>query len=158
MRLIPSTLCKAHRTYVWHACTICTWWPYKSSGAPGFGIRPVFHTYVVKSQKFTFKTSILLPYNLDLLDITSQRKLAHIQRLILLNFHYKSITDIPVGTYPLAICDQSVLPVPKFILFYFYIFPEHNCYMDANDNLACWTALRQSPSLIKFMFSYFPDE
>ena len=127
MGLIPSTLCKAHHTYVWHACTIALDDPTRPSGAPGYGIQPVFRTYVVKSQKVTFKTSIFLPYNLELLDITSQRKLAHIQRLILLNFHFKSVTDIPVGTYPLAICDQSVRPVPKSILFYFYIFPEHNC-------------------------------
>ena len=69
------------RTHILHLMT------YKSSGAPGFGIRPVFRTYVVKSQKCTFKTSIFLPYILDLLDTTLQRKLAHIQRFILLNYH-----------------------------------------------------------------------
>ena len=63
-----------------------------------------------------------LPYILDLLDITSQRKLAHIQRFILLNYHFNSITDIPVGTCPLAICDQSVLPVPKLFYFIFIFF------------------------------------
>ena len=45
MGLIPSTLCKAHCTLILHLMT------YKSSGAPGFGIRPVFRTYVVKILK-----------------------------------------------------------------------------------------------------------
>ena len=61
-------------------------------------------------------------YNFDLLDTTSQRKLAHIQRVILLKFHFNSITDIPVGTCPLAICDQSVLPVPSLFYFIFISF------------------------------------
>ena len=61
---------------------------------------------------------------LELLDITSQRKLAHIQRFILLNYYFNSITDTPVGTFSLTICNQSVLLVSKLILFYFYIFPD----------------------------------
>ena len=39
--LIPSTLCKAHRMYVWHACTNALNDPTRSSGTPGFGIWPV---------------------------------------------------------------------------------------------------------------------
>ena len=132
---------------------------YKSSGAPGFGIRPVFRTYVVNLKNLHLKLLSFYLTFLDLLDITSQRKLAHIQRLILLNFHFKSITDLPVGTFPLAICDQSVLPVPKLFYFIFIFFQNttgmhtgwkntytwfshqdlqlYNSHMDTNDNLAC---------------------
>ena len=109
---------------------------------------------IIKIFKFIFY-SFYLTF-LDLLDITSERKLAHIQRPILLNCHFNSITDIPVGTCPLAICNQSVLLVPKLILFYFIFFqntvvsiqlgkntytwfshqdlPLYNSHMDANDN------------------------
>ena len=50
------------------------------------------------------------------LDNSSYRKLAHIQRLILLNYYLNSFTDSTVGTCSLAICDQSVLLVPKQFL------------------------------------------
>ena len=56
--------------------------------------------------------------NLELLDITSQRKLAHIQRFILLNCHFNSITDIPVITCPLAYAtSQYYRSQNLFILF-----------------------------------------
>ena len=58
------------------------------------------------------------------LDNTSYRKLAHIQRLILLNYYFNSFTDSTVSTCSLAICDQSVLLVPKQFLNLFYIFPD----------------------------------
>ena len=67
--------------------------------------------------------TILLPYILDLVDTTSQRKLAHIQRVILLNYHFNSITDTPV----LWQYATSQYYGPKVILFYFYIFPDHSC-------------------------------
>ena len=65
---------------------------------------------ILKIYNLNFYFSTLL---LDLLGTTSQRKLAHIQRRILLICHFNSITDIPVGTSLLSICDQSVLPVSK---------------------------------------------
>ena len=124
MGLIPSTLCKAHRMYVWNACTIALDDPTRSSGAPGYGIRPVctlmWYNLIFKNKIFsTFYLTIL-----GLLDNTSQRKLAHIQRLILLNYYFNSFTDSTVDTCSLAICDQSVLLVPKQFLIYFYIFPD----------------------------------
>ena len=74
---------------------------------------------ISKIYNLNFYFSILL---LDLLGTTSQRKLAHIRRRILLNCHFNSITDIPVGTCSLAICNQSVLPVPKLFYFIFIFF------------------------------------
>ena len=39
--LIPSTLWKAHHTYIWHTPTNALDDPTRSSGAPGYGIWPV---------------------------------------------------------------------------------------------------------------------
>ena len=49
--LIPSTLCKAHRTYIWHTHINALDDPTRSSGAPGYGIRPV-HTLTWYNQLF----------------------------------------------------------------------------------------------------------
>ena len=95
--------------------------PTRPSGAPGYGIRPVL-TLMWYNHKF--KTIYLSFYLiiLGLLDNTSQRKLAHIQRLILLNYYFNSITDTPVIT----LFSHNMQPVSttglKLILFYFYIF------------------------------------
>ena len=77
--------------------------------------------------KFLIYLLFFLPYILDLLDTTSQRKLAHFQRVILLNYHFNSITDIPVGTRFLGNMRPVSTTGPKVILFIFYIFPEHSC-------------------------------
>ena len=133
-----------------------------------------------KIKQFQNKFSIFYLTNLGLLDNTSQRKLAHIQRLILLNYYFNSITDIPVGTFSLAICDQSVLLVPNlfYLILHFSrtqllacslekylhlvlaprsttIQLKHGCKQQF---LAYWTALWRSPSLLKSMFSHFSDE
>ena len=100
MGLIPST-CAKHTicTYDTHA-QIALDDPTRPSGAPGYGIRPVL-ALMWQNHKI-FKINFLFFYltSLGLLDNTSQRKLAHIQRLILLNYYFNSITDIPVGTFP----------------------------------------------------------
>ena len=115
MGLIPKHLCNAHRTYIWHACTNALNNPTRPSGAPGYGIRPVIAlTWYNQIFKIIFYLIIL-----GLLDNTSHRKLAHIQRLILLNYYFNSFTDNTVGTCPLAICDRSVLLVPKYFFFHF---------------------------------------
>ena len=62
---------------------------------------------------------------LGLLDNTLQRKLAHIQRLILLNYYLISITDITVSTLFLAMCDSSVLLVSNLFYFIFIFFQTH---------------------------------
>ena len=90
----------------------CTWLWYTASFSHLCG--KILKIYILN---FYFATS-----HLDLLGTTSQRKLAHIQRVILLNCHFNSITDIPVGTCLLAICDQSVVPVPKLFYFIFIFF------------------------------------
>ena len=97
-------------TYVWHAHTNALDDPTRPSGAPGYGIRPVLTlTWYNQNFKIIFLSFYLI--FLGLLDNTSQRKLAHIQRLILLNYYFNSIADITVGTFSLAICDRSVLLV-----------------------------------------------
>ena len=49
-----------------------------------------------------FKINLLSFYLIILgqIDNTSERKLAHIQRLILLNYYFNSLTDITVSTFP----------------------------------------------------------
>ena len=128
MGLIPSTLCKAHCTYVQHVCTIALDDPTRSSGAPGYGIQPVC-TLTWYNQSFFLNKifSIFYLTILGQLDNTSYRKLAHIQRLILLNYYFNSFTDSTVGTCSLAICDQSVLLVPKQFLNLFLHFSRHSC-------------------------------
>ena len=60
--------------------------------------------------------------HLDLLGITSPRKLAHIQRCVLLNCHFNSITDIPVGTCLLVNMRPVSTTGPKVILIIFIFF------------------------------------
>ena len=92
MGLISKHLCSAHRMYVWHACTNALDDTTRPSGAPRYGIRPVL-TLMWYNQNFKI---IFLSFYLTILgqiDNTSQRKLAHIQRLILLNYCFNSFTD-----------------------------------------------------------------
>ena len=175
MGLITKHLCNAHCMYIWHTCTNALDDPKRPSGAPGYGIWPVLAlTWYNQIFKIIFLSLYLII--LGLLDNTSQRKLAHIQRLILLNFYFNSITDITVSTFPLAICDRSVLLVSNLFYFIFIFFQTqllaynlekylllvlaprfttrqltHGCEWQF---LAYWTALQWSPSLTKSMFSH----
>ena len=88
--------------------------PTRPSGVPGYGIQPVL------AQIFHFFYLIIL----GLLDNTSQRKLAHTQRLILLNYYFNSITDITVSTLFLGNMRPVSTTGLKLILFYFYTFPD----------------------------------
>ena len=104
---------RMHNTHLMTLQVIwCTWLWYTAS----------FSHLCGKILKITFKTSIFLPYILDLLDITSQRKLAHIQRLILLNLHFKSITRYTCRHLSLGNMRPVSTTGPKvyFILFLYF--------------------------------------
>ena len=121
MGLIPKHLCNAHHTYIWHACTNALDEPTRPSGTPGYGIRPVLALmWYNQISKIFFLFFYLII--LGKLDNTSHRMLVHIQGLILLNYCFNSFTDIPVGTFSLAICDQSVLLVSNLFYFIFTFF------------------------------------
>ena len=123
MGQIPKHLCNTHHMYVQHACTNALDDPTRPCGAPGHGIQPVltlmWYNHIVKN---VFLLSFYLII-LGQLDNTSQRKLAHIQMLILLNYCFNSLTDITVSTFS---CNMQLVSTtgPKLILFYFYIFPD----------------------------------
>ena len=125
MGLIPSTLCKAYHTYIWHACTNVLDDPQGHLVHLALVYGQLSHL-CGKIIKKNFKPYFFYLTILELLDITSQRKLAHIQRLILLNCHFNSISDTPVGTYPLAICDQSVLLV-RTLFYFIFAFFQNSC-------------------------------
>ena len=123
MGLIPGTLCKAHHMYVWHACTNALDDPTRSSGAPSYGIRPV-HTLMWYNQIFKIFSTFYLTI-LGQVDNTLKRKLAHIQRFILLNYYFNSFTDNTVSTLFLGNMRMVSTTGPKVIfIFYFYIFPD----------------------------------
>ena len=109
------------------------------------------------------------------LDNTSYRKLAHIQRLILLNYYFNSFTDNTVGTLFLGNMWPVSTTGPKVIFLFFYFFPDTVVSIQLGKIptlgsrtkihhytthtwmwttiLACCTTLRRSPSLIKIHVS-----
>ena len=101
MGLISKHLCKAHRTYIWHTHTNALDDPTRPSGAPGHGIQPVL-ALMWYNQIFKIILPSFYLIILGQVDNTSQRKLAHIQRLILLNYCFNPLTDITVSTLFLA--------------------------------------------------------
>ena len=161
-------------------CTNCTWWPHKVIWCTWLWYTAIPRTFTWYNQifkKIKFSLSFYLTI-LGQLDNTSQRKLAHTQRFILLNYYFNSLTDNTVSTCSLAICGQSVLLVPKQFLIYFYAFPDTVVSIQLGKILtlgsrtkiynytthtwmrmtilACWTTLQRSPSLIKIhVFSSF---
>ena len=125
MGLISKHLCKAHHTCIWHTCTNALDDPTRPSGAPGHGIWPVL-TLMWYNQNFKI---ILLFFYLTILgqiDNTSERKLAHIQRLILLNCYFNSLTDITVSTFPWQYAtSQYYWSQVNFI--FIFTFSRHSC-------------------------------
>ena len=134
---------------------------------------------IIKCSQFIFYFFYLT--NLELLDITSQRKLAHIQRLILRNYHFNSITDNTCRHLSLGNMWAVSTTGPKVILLLFLYFSRTQLLAYSLEKylhlvsrtktyhytthtwmrmtiLACWTALQQLPSLIKSMFSHLSDE
>ena len=133
MGLISKHLCNfQHHTYIWHTCTNALDDPTRPSGAPGHGIRPVlallWYNYNIWPKIKKFKLILLLFYLIILgqIDNTSLRKLAHIQRLILLNSCFIFLTDITVGTLFLQYATgQYYWSKINFILFLH--FSRHSC-------------------------------
>ena len=125
MGLIPKHLCKACHTYSMHA-------QMHLMTPQGH----LVHLAMVYSQ-FSHLCGIIIIFKiiflsfylniLGLLDNTSQRKLAHIQRLILLNYYFNSITDITVSTlFPWQYATgQYYWSQINFILFLYFF--RHSC-------------------------------
>ena len=176
MGLIPKHLCNAH----------CMYYDTHAQNALDDPQGHLVHLAMVYSQ-FSHLCGIIIYFKqiyyffylitLGLLDNTSQRNLAHIQRLILLNYYFNSITDTTVSTFFLGNIRPVSTTSPKVIFYFIFTFFQtqllaynlekylqlvltprsttiqltHGCEQQF---LAYQTALQWSPSLTKSMFSH----